>query len=677
VNFVSRLDRAGRGSAVYAFTLPPSWTTGKISLTATIKLEPSFGHPVSRDCCPDNDSFTLTDIPFTPTRDLFFAVAALRVNAGPLNYPNIVFEDARNLLPIGDTQFHMGDYDMEIDITDIWNQNDACGGFPLPFSPCPIALDDVGRAHLVSARLRDVANDFNFDESGDLVGGIFPQSVSDRIRSMESKACSGPWFDCDELAVIVVQDQCRALTSVAHELGHLLGRLHAGFSCPNNPGGDNGDSAEHWAGGDTGRLLSVGVDRRTLGVLFDDNLGGVLGTFYDFMSYCASTACNDPDAWISVSGWTEEISAVRTGFPGANVASLGSPFGSVSASQVATIPTLEVQAFVDRGNTFITKVAPSGKPPTNPSLDSPYHLVALDRSSKILSDTGMKLSIDHIDDALEGEFLRAVVPAAGVAAVEIRGNGAIIARRVRSKHAPKIMGLTVEPDIDTTSCQPGGVCGQGKIAICHIPPGNPGNAHTICVSPNAVAAHLTQGDHCGPCTDNEEGTGTPTIINWTARDADHDPLTAKADYSNDGGQTWRPLFFGPNQNGVVLGSALFTHSDHARVRLRVNDGFNEVSAISEEFKAAGAPPSVHILSPIADTSIRSAAALYLSGQAFDDSQRDISGDSLSWYVGNTLVGTGQTLSVSGSPVGTTQVSLVARDSQGRTTTKSVAIHITP
>ena len=33
-----------------------------------------------------------------------------------------------------------------------------------------------------------------------------------------------------------------------------------------------------------------------------------------------------------------------------------------------------------------------------------------------------------------------------------------------------------------------------KVLICHIPPGNPNNAHTIEVSANAVEAHLAHGD---------------------------------------------------------------------------------------------------------------------------------------------------------------------------------------
>jgi hypothetical protein len=38
-----------------------------------------------------------------------------------------------------------------------------------------------------------------------------------------------------------------------------------------------------------------------------------------------------------------------------------------------------------------------------------------------------------------------------------------------------------------------------KVLICHRPPGNPGNAHTISVPPSAVPAHLAHGDTLGPC----------------------------------------------------------------------------------------------------------------------------------------------------------------------------------
>ena len=55
--------------------------------------------------------------------------------------------------------------------------------------------------------------------------------------------------------------------------------------------------------------------------------------------------------------------------------------------------------------------------------------------------------------------------------------------------------------------------GQGNgnaqtIEICHIPTGNPENAHTINVSVNALDAHLAHGDYLGPCN-NSAGIEDP------------------------------------------------------------------------------------------------------------------------------------------------------------------------
>ena len=42
---------------------------------------------------------------------------------------------------------------------------------------------------------------------------------------------------------------------------------------------------------------------------------------------------------------------------------------------------------------------------------------------------------------------------------------------------------------------------NAKVEMCHIPPGNPGNAHTICVNANAVPAHLANGSTLGSCAE--------------------------------------------------------------------------------------------------------------------------------------------------------------------------------
>jgi len=58
---------------------------------------------------------------------------------------------------------------------------------------------------------------------------------------------------------------------------------------------------------------------------------------------------------------------------------------------------------------------------------------------------------------------------------------------------------------DGKGCNGGG--GEAKVTICHIPPGNPDNAHTIEVGAAALGAHLAHGDTLGECGDEGEGEG--------------------------------------------------------------------------------------------------------------------------------------------------------------------------
>jgi hypothetical protein len=52
-------------------------------------------------------------------------------------------------------------------------------------------------------------------------------------------------------------------------------------------------------------------------------------------------------------------------------------------------------------------------------------------------------------------------------------------------------------DHDTRACEPGNT---KKTTICHVPPGNPANAHTLCIGNAAVKHHLkNHPDYLGPC----------------------------------------------------------------------------------------------------------------------------------------------------------------------------------
>lgn len=58
---------------------------------------------------------------------------------------------------------------------------------------------------------------------------------------------------------------------------------------------------------------------------------------------------------------------------------------------------------------------------------------------------------------------------------------------------------TVGRDDDLRACEPDN---KKKTTICHIPPGNPANAHTLCIGNPAVSPHRHHhGDYVGPCKD--------------------------------------------------------------------------------------------------------------------------------------------------------------------------------
>lgn len=48
---------------------------------------------------------------------------------------------------------------------------------------------------------------------------------------------------------------------------------------------------------------------------------------------------------------------------------------------------------------------------------------------------------------------------------------------------------------------------EERVTICHVPPGNPGRAHTIRISRSALEAHLAHGDTLGECGEDEEDDG--------------------------------------------------------------------------------------------------------------------------------------------------------------------------
>jgi hypothetical protein len=72
------------------------------------------------------------------------------------------------------------------------------------------------------------------------------------------------------------------------------------------------------------------------------------------------------------------------------------------------------------------------------------------------------------------------------------------AQRDVELHACGLQGdPSITSDVDLHACPPGAT---KKTTICHLPPGNPSNAHTLCVGNSAVRAHVeNHHDTLGAC----------------------------------------------------------------------------------------------------------------------------------------------------------------------------------
>jgi hypothetical protein len=83
----------------------------------------------------------------------------------------------------------------------------------------------------------------------------------------------------------------------------------------------------------------------------------------------------------------------------------------------------------------------------------------------------------------------------------------------------------VEVCVINVECSAGN-SGKMKVEMCQIPQGNPNNAHTICVSPSSVPAHLANGCLLGAC-DEQNNCGNVSAMNqheWTLRNNSSDLL---------------------------------------------------------------------------------------------------------------------------------------------------------
>jgi prepilin-type N-terminal cleavage/methylation domain-containing protein len=121
-------------------------------------------------------------------------------------------------------------------------------------------------------------------------------------------------------------------------------------------------------------------------------------------------------------------------------------------------------------------------------------------------------------------------------------------------------------------------CGEGKIQICHVPPGNPTNRRTLCVGAPSWPAHRANGSTLGACAvEIDDSVPAPVCQDRFFLDEDWNIITqgrldvtvrvlgtsltfgnggpevgVRVESSDDGGAKWKKLFQGKN---IVAGNS--------------------------------------------------------------------------------------------------------------------------
>lgn len=399
----------------------------------------------------------------------------------------------------------------------------------------------------------------------------------------------------------------RDLIETAHEVVHGLGIAHAGTdrACYT----EDSQVGEDWPLGADGRANGIGLDMRGAPPFrrVPANVAGAAPTVFDIMSYCFTRG----QAWMSLLQWNRV----------AQFHALSETNGAAFAARQAAAAggSLRIVASIapDLASRIID-IAPSRRAPVPagaPRATNDVVMVARDGG-------GAELARAAVEITTTGEggpvLARAVgyVPAA-TRAIELVRDGAVLAARKASRHAPTVTVLS------------------------------PRRGSTV-------------------------GASGSVPIRWTARDADGDPIRTWIDYSADG-RTFTTIGYTSTGSSIVLPARLLSASRRARVRLRVTDGFDVGTATVGPFRSLGAAPDIVVRAPRPAFG-RADASTQLDATAYDDQGRELRSTALRWKLGPRVVlvrGVGAAL----LPAGRLRLTVEARDRSGRVARLAVPVRV--
>jgi hypothetical protein len=191
------------------------------------------------------------------------------------------------------------------------------------------------------------------------------------------------------------------------------------------------------------------------------------------------------------------------------------------------------------------------------------------------------------------------------------------------------------------------------------------------------SAHAPTVSIVAPAGGTRVGTGATVRVSWRSADADNDLLTATVDYSRDGGKSWTSVATGADHQVVTLPAAYFAGSRNARARVTVDDGFNaRARSPSPSARSDGRRKHRSRSRPLAAPRSRSIPSVWLPERS-TTAGVPLTGRSVTWFIGRRRVAGGTVAAYTPPAPGTVRLRLVVTDSSGRTTTRTMIVHVKP
>ncbi len=623
----------------WLFQVPTSWTSAG---TVNFQLVVDPQHAYADSNLGNNTlahSLAFTQKP--PVCNIFIPV---RTNA-PLpstNTPNFwpMIDYAKRLWPTFDYWSYHQDSPME--------ELQACWWGPFPY-PCsgPYELPDDTWKVFITIGARDVFTD-DPDECDDLgatthyVGMVHPStSTGTTTGTGMTSVFDYAWVKFPDSSPInptnaFVPDAGQTL---AHELGHNLGREHVDCGGPDDVDTsypypttqiDNVGAANHY-----------GFDIKTRKPIKPDGAK-------DFMSYCKP-------AWVSDYGWKKLFDNLVVN---ANAAAVNAAAASATNLADATNVILVTGAVTPTQNTgflgyaydFPTSALSSGllrkwQARTTAAVNAAsaehhepaptaanYHIQLFDAANNLLADNPITPIAPHVHEELPTPLVfisTFPAPAGTVARIDLLQDSTVIASRSPGLNAPTISIL------------------------------QPAGGETI----NDTLA-----------------------LQWQASDADvNDILLYTVQYSPDNGAHWQSIasdFVGPRDSKLInltLNPVSLPGSqpNQARIRVAASDGYHTGIATSNGFTVSNRKPEPFIISPAAGETTPAGQAALLRGDANDAEDGGLSDTALSWTLDGQTVGTGEEVNVNGLAPGDYAAVLTAQDSLSQTASAQATLKILP